>query len=241
MGERKPVIGITCGYDNQGTMSFVKEGYYKAITRVGGLAILLPVTDNESVISGYYSICDGIILSGGPDVDACYFGEENMPCAGEISPIRDSMEIKLARLCLDMDKPILGICRGCQVLNIAAGGSIFQDIYQQYQQSESIKAPLKHMQQAPKWYPTHSIRIKKESMLHDIFKQDEIRVNSFHHQAISTTAERFTIAAAAKDGVIEAITNERKTFTVGVQWHPELMFSKYDNQLALFERMIAVC
>lgn len=233
----KPVIGITSGYDFEKGMSYVKEGYYDAVIMSGGIPVLLPVTDNKSIIDDYINICDGFILSGGPDVDACYFGGDNMPYAGEISPVRDTMELEISKKALQLDKPILGICRGCQVLNIAAGGTIYQDIY-----AENAKeALLKHNQQAPKWYPIHTVEFGSKCILNDMFGSRRLSVNSFHHQAVKDTADGFITAAWSKDGIIEAICSTKNNFALGVQWHPELLWQKSSIHLKLFERLIALC
>jgi putative glutamine amidotransferase len=238
MHSSKPVIGITTAYDFEKSICTLKEDYYEAILRCGAVPLLIPVTDIESCWENYLDICNGLILSGGPDIDATYFGKNNMPFANEISPIRDSMEIFLARQAITRDMPILGICRGIQVINIAAGGSIFQDIYAE---NSSEKILIKHSQQAPRWFKIHDINIQAETCLHNIFNTDRLRVNSFHHQAVCEVAPNFIINACSEDGSIEAISQENKKFVLGVQWHPENLWRKDETQLKLFERLVSVC
>lgn len=238
MYKGKPVIGITSAYDFEKGSSCIKDDYYDAIIHCGGVPILIPVTEEKSVWVEYLEICDGIVFSGGPDVDATYFGESNMPYANEISPVRDSMEIFLAQQAITMDKPILGICRGIQVINIAAGGSIFQDIYAENITNNLI---IKHSQQAPRWFQIHNINIQGDTCLHNIFGRDTLKVNSFHHQAVSEIALGFTVNAYADDGIIEAISNENKKLVLGVQWHPENLWRKDNTHLKLFERLVSVC
>jgi putative glutamine amidotransferase len=161
-----------------------------------------------------------------------------MPYANEISPVRDGMEIFIAQQAIAMDKPILGICRGIQVINIAAGGSIFQDIYAE---NNSDKRIIKHSQQAPRWFQIHNINIQSGTCLQSIFGVETLRVNSFHHQAVSEVAPDFTINAIAEDGIIEAISQENKKFVLGVQWHPENLWRKDITHLKLFERLVSVC
>ncbi|HEY5584709.1 MAG TPA: gamma-glutamyl-gamma-aminobutyrate hydrolase family protein [Ruminiclostridium sp.] len=234
----KPVIGITAAYDYEKGISTMKDDYYEAIIQCGAVPILIPVTDKKSVWGEYLEICNGFILSGGPDIDATYFGKGNMPYAGEISPIRDSMEIFIAQQAIAMDKPILGICRGIQVMNIAAGGGIYQDIYAQ---SKDEKKLLKHSQQAPRWFQIHNVDIQSETCLYSIFGRDRLKVNSFHHQAVSEVAPGFIVNAYAEDGIIEAISQENKKFVLGVQWHPENLWRKDETHLKLFERLVSVC
>lgn len=232
------VIGIMAAFDFEKGISTMKEDYYDAVIKCGAVPVLIPATEEKAMWVEYLNICDGIIFSGGPDVDATYFGKANMPYANEISPVRDSMEIFIARQALAMDKPILGICRGIQVINIAAGGSIFQDIYIE---NTTDKKLIKHSQQAPRWFQIHNINIMGRTCLHSIFETNTLKVNSFHHQAVSEIAPGFTVNAYADDGIIEAISHEGKKFVLGVQWHPENLWRKDSTHLKLFERLVSVC
>ncbi len=234
----KPVIGITAAFDFEKCTSNLRDDYYEAIIQCGAVPVLIPVTEVKGVWVEYLDICDGIVLSGGPDIDAMYFGQNNMPYAGEISPVRDIMELFLAKQALAMDKPILGICRGIQVLNIAAGGSIFQDIYAENNPDRKL---MQHRQSAPRWYQIHNINIVENTCLFGIYGKEALRVNSFHHQAVNEAAPGFTINAYSEDGIIEAVSNENKKFALGVQWHPENLWRKDKKHLKLFERLIAVC
>ncbi|PYG87206.1 putative glutamine amidotransferase [Ruminiclostridium sufflavum DSM 19573] len=238
MIKKKPVIGITAAHDFEKDTSSLKGDYYEAITQCGAVPVLIPATEEKAVWAEYLHISDGIIFSGGPDVDAVYFGKGNMPYANEISPVRDSMEIFIAKQALAADKPVLGICRGIQIINIAAGGRIFQDIYAE---NAADKQLLKHSQQAPRWFQIHNINILGGTILHNVFGEDALRVNSFHHQAVSKIAPGFTINAYADDGIIEAISHEGKKFALGVQWHPENLWRKDCIHLKLFERLVSVC
>ena len=238
MVKDKPVIGITAAYDFEKGFCSVKEDYYEAIIQCGAVPILIPVTEVKSMWVEYLDICNGIILSGGPDIDATYFGEYNMPYANEISPVRDSMEIFLANQAIAMDKPLLGICRGIQIINIAAGGSIFQDIYAENNAEGKL---MKHDQQAPRWFQIHNINIQSGTCLHNIFGKETLKVNSFHHQAVSKVAPEFIVNAYAQDGIIEAISHKNKKFVLGVQWHAENLWRKDKTHLKLFERLVSVC
>lgn len=238
MFRAKPVIGITAAYDYEKGISTLKEDYYEAVISCGAVPIIIPATAIESVWDDYLDICDGLIFSGGPDIDSTYFGKPNMPCANEISPIRDSMEIFLAQKAIARDMPILGLCRGIQVINIAAGGSIFQDIYAE---NNTEKKLIKHSQQAPRWFQIHDVTIQADTCLHSIFNRENLKVNSFHHQAVSEVAPNFVVNAYAEDGIIEAISLESKKFVLGVQWHPENLWRKDKTHLKLFERLVSVC
>jgi putative glutamine amidotransferase len=234
MNNRKPLIGITTGYDYDKHMMYLKEGYYDAIYKCGGLAIAIPSTCDETVLLEILNYCDGILLSGGPDVDAKLYGEGNMPYNGDISPIRDASELFIAKKSIEMNKPLLAICRGIQIINVAMGGTLYQDIYMQNKEC-SI---LKHSQSAPKWYPTHEINIKKDSWVWKTFMNDSAYVNSFHHQAVKEIAQGFEVTSRSTDGIIEAIEYVKNRFCVGVQWHPELMWQKNEEFLNIFKEFV---
>lgn len=227
----QPLIGITCGQERDGY--FVTYYYAQAVQAAGGMPVLLPFLEREEDLEYYHRLLDGLILSGGGDVDPIYFGEEPVPELGEICPERDRFELGLAKLFLTAPKPVLAICRGMQVLNIAAGGTLCQHL-------EVKPGLVKHRQHAPKWYPTHDIEISPGSKLFDLLGGCQtIRVNSFHHQAIGKVAPGFKVNAWAKDGVIEGLERENGDFCLGVQWHPECMWEKDQSQLELFKALVA--
>ncbi len=203
-------IGIVMDYCHKENRFFINSAYVDKIIQAKGLPVLLAYTENN-LLQVLKSV-EGVVLAGGGDPDPIYFGAEPIPRCGQINPNRDKFEVELAKRCLSENIPLLGICRGAQIMNIAAGGDIYQDI------ASSMK--IQHQQQAPRWHPTHMIDIAPESMLHRIFNVAELRVNSFHHQSINKVAPEFRISGMARDGIIEAI--ERKQgFAIGVQWHPE--------------------
>lgn len=236
MGNR-PMIGITPGYDYEKNMLFVKNGYYNGILESGGLPAVIPVTSNTDVLDEFIDRCDGLLLCGGPDIDAKYFGELNRPFSGDISPYRDEMELYAAKRVVQLNKPLLGICRGIQIINVALGGTIYQDISAQISDRELVK----HSQSAPVWYPTHDVFIERGTHIWSCFMEECMRVNSFHHQAVKDTAPGFTVTARASDGVIEAIEHSSNTFAVGVQWHPETMWGENRIFLNLFKALVEHC
>lgn len=237
MNKNRPVIGITAGYNYDKKLAFIKEGYCEGVNEAGGIAIMLPLTDNEEILLQMIDTCDGFLLTGGPDVDAKYFDEENLPFNQEISPIRDAVELFIAKKAIKLNKSVLGICRGIQVMNVALGGNLYQDIHAQIKDSILIK----HSQDAPKWYPTHKVSIKRGSKLWNTCKNDIISVNSFHHQAIKDVAKDCQVTAKSSDGIIEAIEHIENKFAVGVQWHPELMWQSDPEFLNLFKDFIISC
>ncbi len=232
----RPLIGITPAYSYDEEKIYINNGYMEAVNRAGGLAVLLPLTDNDSLIMDFIKRCDGFLISGGPDTDAKYYGENNLVYNGTISPLRDVMEIHIVKKAFKAKKPMLGICRGIQILNVAMGGTLYQDINSQIK-GENI---LKHSQSAPRWYPVHEIYIERDSIIWETFKTEIARVNSFHHQAVKDIAPGFMATSKAADGVIESIEyiEKQKQFAVGVQWHPEIMWKKDATYLKIFEHFI---
>jgi putative glutamine amidotransferase len=234
MGKKWPIIGITSGYDYDKNMLYVNNGYYEGIIKAGGMPIALPFSENEELLLHMISTCDGFLISGGPDIDAGYYGENNQVFNGEISPCRDLLEVYVINKAMETNKPLLGICRGIQVMNVARGGTIYQDIYAQIK----VRDLIKHSQSAPKWYPTHSVLIEDNSKLKGILRNEIIEVNSFHHQAVKDLAPGFIATASSPDGVIEGIEHTGHRFAVGVQWHPELMWKRSNEALRLFEEFV---
>lgn len=229
-----PLIGITTSYDNEKKKASLNRGYFRAVQQAGGVPVPILPLDDTKILLRLLEHLDGIIFSGGPDVDPSYFNEEPHPHTEDICPERDEAEVFLARECMRRAKPMLGICRGIQLLNIALGGSIYQDIPSQ------IKKSLKHRQDAPRWHASHEVEIIcEDSELFAIFGQNHIRVNSFHHQSVKDIAPDFKVTAVARDGVVEAIEAKRRDFfCMGVQWHPEEMWHKDPLQFKLFEHFI---
>ncbi len=237
-----PVIGITAGtppvrpYDvllEPSKGLFLSSAYWKRIWAVGGTPFVIPPGDPDRA-QECLSRLDGLLLSGGPDLDPLYFNEEPRTGTGRIDPERDVWELMLAKMGLVAGIPILAVCRGMQVLNVVAGGSIYQDLDQDL--AERGRVGLKHFQEAPAWHPTHSVRIAPDNFLSQAMglrgASARVRVNSFHHQAVNSVAAGFEVVALAEDGVIEAIQCKMHPFVIGVQWHPE--FLDGDGLFAMF-------
>ena len=232
----KPVIGITCDYDCTMGRIQLSDDYYRAVFRAGGLPFLIAYTGIEDV-EEILDMVDGILFTGGGDVDPVYFKETPNPQLGSINPIRDEMEIELCRKAMDRDIPVLGICRGIQLINIAMGGTVYQDLESQWDKGRLIK----HRQGAPGWYGIHEVTFKEGSKIYSIMGMRSLRTNSFHHQAICRSAQGFQITGWSPDGVVEAIESVKHRFAVGVQWHPERMWEKDERMLRPFFALVEAC
>lgn len=216
---------------NQILMDFVPRPLVDAVIYAGGIPVGLPYVPKEQ-INGLLTHLDGVIVPGGPDIDPTFMGEEPIPQLGATNRDRDIFEIALIRTAVAKKIPILGICRGMQMINVSLGGSVYQDLNSQF----SGKV-LKHKQDAPGDQPTHFVAVDRDSKL---FKTigDNVFVNSRHHQAIKDVAEGLKVVATAPDGVIEGVENFDASIQ-GVQWHPENMWPKYDEQRTLFKNFVA--
>ena len=232
--EKRPIIGVTPGFMREANRLFAVRGYVEGVNEAGGLAFILPLILDDDMACRIIESVDGILFAGGPDIDARYFGEENLKYGGEISPERDRAELLLAGKAIAAEVPILGICRGVQLINTALGGTLYQDI----DADRGSGKPLKHRQEAPGWFPVHDVRIEEGSRLFDIYHTNLLGVNSFHHQAVKDVGRGLAVAAASSDGITEAVERSGNQFILGVQWHPELMWRETPVHLKLFEAFV---
>ena len=239
--ERKPVIGITANYaDGEARLS---ERYYKAVAAAGGVPVIIPPLAGKDEIINTLDRIDGLLLTGGGDVNPLWVGEEPSPRLHSINRERDKAELMTVRLAYNRQMPILGICRGIQVLAAALGGEVEQDIDEGFSTGrlkpadgeESRHALLKHSQDADRCEPTHTVEITKYSTLYALYYKERMAVNSMHHQAVRSCGRRFTVSATAPDGVIEAIESAEFKPIIGVQWHPEWLG---DDGLPLFKWLV---
>lgn len=226
----RPLIGITCSVEADGRRFFINKQYAAAVAEAGGAPLLLPALAGMEAV--YIKVLDGVLLSGGGDVDPVFFGEAPHPSTGNINPLRDAFEIELTRQALAAGLPLLGICRGIQVMNIAAGGTIFQDI------SLIPGSSPGHLQQAPRRKPTHDLDISPDSLLSYLLGGVSVRVNSIHHQAVDRVAGRFIVTARSPDGVVEGLEAPGGAFAVGVQFHPEEMWESDRKFLNIFKSLV---
>ncbi|ADI02536.1 MAG TPA: gamma-glutamyl-gamma-aminobutyrate hydrolase family protein [Syntrophothermus lipocalidus] len=214
-------IGITCSFEPDENRHYLRRDYIDKILNAGGVPVILPPTNDRDVITEYKETCHGLLLAGGGDVDPVNWGEEPHPDLGTVDPTRDEFELALMKCAMEEDLPVLGICRGAQVINVAFGGSLYQH----------LAGGISHQQKAPPSHAFHGILVVRDTRLYRISGSDTLRVNSFHHQAVREIGENLIISATACDGVIEAVESVCHRFILGVQWHPELMTDKVSENL----------
>ena len=222
-----PIIGITFTYDISDS---VPNNYMRAIKEFGGI----PRKLYPDVSQDAYADINGLLLTGGPDIDPRYYGEEAHETT-EIEFARDDLELLLFKMCMKKDLPVLGICRGIQVMNVAKGGSLDQDIPSQFADHLTHKI-VENMDDS--W---HDIKIQAGSLLNKITQETLAKVNSRHHQALKVIGEGFTVTAQSNDGIIEAIEDRSRQFMLGVQYHPERMIETAEfreHRRKLFEAFI---
>lgn len=246
----KPIIGICANYssnDQHGSIEglglprqewqLLADDYISAIENAGGVPLIIPVTQNIESIKKIIDLLDGLLFTGGSDIDPQFYNELPQEGLSVIEPKRDAHELNLAKQVLkDTNIPLLGICRGIQILNVADGGTIYQDLKNEWE-SDMNHTVLK----APKYHPTHTVKINENSKLFSIFDSTNISVNSFNHQAIKTLGKSFEATMVAPDGLIEGIELQGERFVVAVQWHPEMMIEKYPLYKNLFESFVNEC
>lgn len=238
---RQPVIGLTGNFaDGDARLC---EQYYMSVVRAGGTPVIIPPVADKDVIINTLDKIDGLVLTGGGDINPLWAGEEPSPRLHGINRTRDKAELLTVRLAYNRQIPMLGICRGIQTLVTALDGEVDQDIAESYAMAHGsdMASPhdchslIKHSQDADRSEPTHTVRIDSGSMLYSIYNTDKIAVNSLHHQAVRASGRRFNVCATAPDGVIEAIeSSEFKPF-MGVQWHPEWLG---ESGLKLFKWLV---
>ncbi len=233
----QPLIGITGGVlDDAGPTpgnhrSYVNEAYVTAVKRNGGLPVIIPVNYAPETAAGLVARLDGLVFSGGQDVDPAFYHQEPHQKLGETWPTRDRFELALLEAARAAKKPVLAICRGLQLVNVAYGGTLYQDL------SELAQPTLKHLHYRHPYEPVHQVTLTSGSQLAHIFGTAELRVNSMHHQVVKEVGKGLVATATAADGVIEALEAPADRL-LAVQWHPEEMATRALQMNQLFTHLI---
>ena len=222
---KNPIIGITFDFENSGGYSkfpwyAIRENYLTCLYKFG--AIPFPILHENSLNNTLLEVLDGLVITGGNfDINPKLYSENNGG-SRNIKDKRTDFEIGIFQKFLGTSKPILGICGGEQLMNVASGGSLIQDI------NQSIQTSIHHEQQNPRNEVSHEITILRNSKLYNIVKSEKIEVNSAHHQSVNNLGKDFISTASASDGIIEAIEHVKHPWCLGLQWHPEFLITKAD-------------
>lgn len=229
-----PVIGISAEVDNEKDIK-LKNTYVHAIEASGGLPMVLPYTEDEKTVELFAELCDGFLFTGGNDVSPARYGEKQKDVCGQIQYFRDAYEFNLFRHVMKVTKPVLAICRGAQLVNVALGGTLYQDI------PSEKPSDITHRQGDFGSSPIHSVKLVANTPLSLLIDQEKMQVNSLHHQAIKTLGKGLEIMAVAGDGIVEAVYMPRGQYFQAYQWHPERMFDTDAQSRLIFEEFINAC
>lgn len=231
----KKIIGVTPLWDDEKESIWMLPEYMDRITQAGGIPVILPLRGSEQDILQATVMCDGILLTGGHDINPASYGAEKKSGCGTICDERDFMEQIVYRTALQEDKPVLGICRGIQMINVMQGGTLYQDLPSEY--GTEVIHHMKHPYDAV----AHEVTIERNTPLYDLLGVDHMGVNSLHHQAIHKLGIDLQVMAVSSDGIVEAVCHMRHRFVWGVQWHPELTKRDAVFSRALFSKFIKTC
>lgn len=240
MSQRKPIIGITPtpmeDTQSPGTVTrhTLATSYVDAVEAAGGIPLIIPPQHGNS--AAILDIVDGLLLSGGADIRPERYGDDTVhPMTYGVNDGRDDLEIELARGAVERDLPVLCICRGIQILNVALGGTLVQDIPDQYatdQEHAQSKSGIRRED------PAHSVRIAPGTLLARTYESETVEVNSFHHQALKDVAPSLEVNGTAPDEIIEAVARPESSWILGLQWHPEMMFREHPEHLKPFTALV---
>lgn len=232
---KKPWIGVLPLVDEEKESYWMLPGYMKGIEEAGGLPVMLPLVSEEKALEQITEAMDGFLFTGGPDISPEHYGSERMPVCGKSSRERDEMELRLFKMVFAQDKPALGICRGMQLMNVALGGTLYQDLPSEH------PSEIRHRQSSPYDVPAHIVKLAEESPLSQLLGEREIAVNSCHHQAVREISARLSPMAVSPDGLTEAVYAPGSSFVWAVQWHPEFNYLVEKSSRMIFKAFMESC
>ena len=231
----RPLIAVSPLMNEKRGLQLMQPGYLRGIELAGGAPVVLPMTEDLWVLEDILRGCSGLLLPGGHDVEPALYGQALLPECGELCRSRDKLEGRLLTWALERDIPILGICRGAQMLNVHLGGTLYQDLPTQR------PASLEHSQQPPYEQTTHRVTVLEGGLLAGLIGAGELAVNSLHHQAIDRVASGLVVDALSEDGLVEGVHLPGKRFVLGVQWHPEYCCEQQTEALGIFRGFLKAC
>ncbi len=231
----KKLIAVVPLWDGERDSIWMIPGYLDGIREAGAVPVILPLTDDREALLAAFAPCDGLLMTGGQDVSPALYGAAREKACGVPCEIRDRMEAILYAAALEENKPVLGICRGIQLVNVLQGGTLWQDL-----PSERPGGTEHHMS-PPYDRPVHEVDIVKETPLYELLGTERLGVNSYHHQAVKDLGAELEVMAVSEDGLVEAVRHTEKSFVWAVQWHPELDFPVNQNSRSIFGAFARAC
>ena len=231
----KPYIGIVPSIDDDGALG-VYQKYIHAVEGAGGIPVIIPYSFKEETLALYTDACFGFIFVGGVDINPQRYGEETLPGCERLTPKRDDFDFRMFERLLATKKPLLGVCRGLQLFNVALGGSLYQDLKAQMPES-----CISHRHEEPRGFITHEIALCEGTPLHSLLGRDKVIINSMHHQAIKRLAPALLPMAHSSDGIIEAVYMPGEKYVRAFQWHPEEGFDEVEHNRLIMKDFIKHC
>jgi putative glutamine amidotransferase len=229
----KPVIGVMPLWDEKKDSIWMLPGYMAGISQAGGIPVIFPFSAEEQELDQLVRMCDGFLFTGGHDVSPEVYGEASLPGLIADCPKRDRMETVVLQKAIDADKPVLGICRGIQLINAALGGTLYQDLPTQH------PSDVEHHQTPPYDKHAHFVSIITDSPLYQCLGTDQLSVNSYHHQAVKRLAPGLSVMAVSHDGLTEALYKPDQCFLWAVQWHPEFSWKTDEHSRKIFRAFVS--
>lgn len=228
----KPIVGIMPLWDDEKNSIWMLPGYMDGILQAGGTPVIFPFSDEEEEIFRLTGLCDGFLFTGGHDVSPKLYQEEPLEGLVSVCKKRDELERMVLGNALALDKPVLGICRGIQFINVALGGDLYQDIPLLH------PSEVEHHQSAPYDIPVHEVSLSPGTPLRKLLGVETLPVNSYHHQAVRTVASSLKRMAVSPDGLVEAVYKEDQKFLWAVQWHPEFSYKTDAHSRKIFQAFV---
>ena len=233
MENKKPMIALTPLVDEARDSYWMLRGYMKGIELAGGIPVMLPLMDDENAVERFVDTFDGFVFTGGPDVSPAAYGQEKLPVCGDTLPERDALETRLLSAALKRNKPVLGICRGLQLINTVLGGTLYQDLPSQH------PSEIEHRMKPPYDQICHEVALVEGSPLKELLGKETTGVNSCHHQAIMKLAPSLSPMAWSPDGLVEAVYKPVGSFLWAFQWHPEFSYKVNPDSMKIFNAFLS--
>ncbi len=231
----KKIIAVVPLWDDEKESIWMLPGYMDGVKASGAIPIILPLSSSDEDVLEIFDKCDGLLMTGGHDVSPALYNESKKETCGVTCNDRERIEQALYKNALEHDKPVLGICRGIQLINVLQGGTLYQDLPSEY------ASDIEHHMKPPYTNVAHYVNIKKETPLYDLLLTERLGVNSYHHQAVKKLGTDLEIMAESEDGLVEAVRHTKKSFVWAFQWHPEFDFHVNQNSKKIFDAFVDAC